>query len=226
MVTPIVVVMEGHPAQRLSLAEHRERIAAARSSLSALGAVLWQAPSGGGTEGLAGLLGEVDGLVMAGEAARVAVTREALGRGETSGGSAAMTPTQWVRHHAPSTRAGGSGTVVALAQAFGKAINQPIEQAVEAGRLPARSAAVVVSEADKLRPLLADGAEPHVLEGLIAMAAQHGPSGCRLLRPAMLAKYGRDGVLRLGQGDEGLPHVLLVLQHAIPPVLRQHRGAQ
>ena len=200
--------MEGSPAQGLSLAEHRERIAAARSSLSALGAVLWQAPSGGGAEGLAGLLGEVDGLVMAGEAARVAVTREALDRGETSGGSAAMTPTQWVRHHAPSTRAGGSGTVVALAQAFGKTINQPVEQAVEAGRLPARSAAVVVSEADKLRPLLADGAEPHVLEGLIAMAEQHGPSGCRLLRAAMLAKYGRDGVLQ-DQQDMGKTFISL-----------------
>ena len=34
------------------------------------------------------------------------------------------------------------------------------------------------------------------------------------------------GVLWLGQGDEGLPHVLLVLQHAVPPVLRQHRRAQ
>lgn len=86
--------MEGNPAHGLSLAEHRVRIAAARSSLSALGAQLWQVPSGGGAEGLAGLLGEVDGLVVAGEAARVAVTREALDRGETSGRSAAMTPTQ------------------------------------------------------------------------------------------------------------------------------------
>ena len=204
--------MEGNPAHGLSLAEHRVRIAAARSSLSALGAQLWQVPSGGGAEGLAGLLGEVDGLVMAGEAARVAVTREALDRGETSGGSAAMTPTQWVRHHAPSTRAGGSGTVVALAQAFGKAVNQPVGQAVEAGRLPVRSAAVVVSEADMLRPLLADGVEPHVLEGLIAMAEQHGPSGCRLLRPAMLAKYGRDGVLQ-DQQNMGKTFVSLSQPH-------------
>lgn len=83
--------------------------------------------------------------------------------------------------------------MVALAQAFAKAINQPIEQAVEAGRLPARSAAVVVSEADKLRPLLADGAESRVLEGLIAMAEQHGPSGCRLLRHPGRPRHHRRG---------------------------------
>ena len=116
VVSPRVVVMEGNPASGLSLAEHRERIAAARSSLSALGQVLWQAPSGGGPDGLSGLLGEVDALVAAGEAGRVAVTREALGRGETSGGAAAMTPTQWVRFHAPSTIAGGAATVVTLAR--------------------------------------------------------------------------------------------------------------
>ena len=25
------------------------------------------------------------------------------------------------------------------------------------------------------------------------MAAEHGPRGCRMVRPALLAKYGRDG---------------------------------
>ena len=120
MVAPRVVVMEGNPSHGLSLAEHRERIAAGRASLAALGSVLWQAPSGGGPEGLAGLLGEMDSLVVAGEAGRVAVVREAMDRGETSGGPAAMTVTQWVRAHAPSTRAGGAGTVVAVAQAFQK----------------------------------------------------------------------------------------------------------
>jgi hypothetical protein len=107
--------MEGNQ-QRLSLAERWERIAAAREALCGLDTALWQAPSGGGPEGLAGLMGEVDALVAAGEAGRVAVTREALDRGETSGGSAAMTPTQWVRAHAPSTIAGGAGTVVNLAR--------------------------------------------------------------------------------------------------------------
>jgi hypothetical protein len=107
-----------------------------------------------------------------------------------------MSVAQWVRHHAPSTVAGGAGTVVAVATAFGKTANAPVKHAVESGRIPVRSAASVISEADKLRPLLADGAEPPVLEGLISMAEQHGPSGCRMLRDALLAKHGRQGVLQ------------------------------
>ncbi|MDF2093165.1 hypothetical protein P0Y31_12495, partial [Knoellia sp. 3-2P3] len=137
--------MEGRPGQELSVAEHRRRIAAARSSLSALGSVLWQVPSGGGPDGLAGLLGEVDALGMACDAGRVAVVHEAMERGETSGGPAAMSVTQWVRHHAPSTRAGGAGTIVAVAQAFQKQVNAPVKEAVESGRLPVGSAAAVVS---------------------------------------------------------------------------------
>ena len=127
------------------------------------------------------------------------MTAEAMGRGETSGGSAALTVTQWVRRHAPSTRAGGARQVVELAAAFGKPVNAPVAEAVRAGVLPVRSAAAVVVEADKLRPLLTDGAEPHVLAGLIAMAAEHGPRGCRLVRPALLARHGRQDVLQREQ---------------------------
>ena len=58
MVASSVVVMEGE----LSLAERRERIAAATEALRGLGAVSWQAPSGGGADGLSGLLSEVDAL--------------------------------------------------------------------------------------------------------------------------------------------------------------------
>ncbi|SES20759.1 protein of unknown function, partial [Pedococcus cremeus] len=180
----------------LSLAERRDRIAAAREALQGLGSVAWQAPSGGGPDGLSGLMGEVDALGMACDAGRVAVLREAMNRGEDSGGSAAMTTAQWVRHHAPSTIAGGAAAIVSVATAFGKRVNAPVKEAVESGRLAVKSAAVVVSEADKLRPLLADGAEPHVLEGLIGMAEQHGPSGCRLLRDGLIAKYGRQDVLQ------------------------------
>ena len=186
-------------SQNLTLAQHRERIAAARESLGALGDNLWHLPSGGGPDGLAGLLSEVDALGAACEAAKVAVTAEAMDRGETGDGAAALTVTQWVRAHAPSTRAGGAGQVVALALAFGKPVNAAVQTAVASGRLPVRSAAVVVAEADRLRPVLAEGAEPHVLAGLIEMAVEHGPRGCRMVRPALLARYGRDGQLQLEQ---------------------------
>ncbi|MDF2093061.1 HNH endonuclease signature motif containing protein [Knoellia sp. 3-2P3] len=188
--------MEENLSHGLTLAEHRERIAAARSSLSALGEVMWQTPSGGGPDGLAGLLSEVDALGMACDAGRVAVVGEAMERGETSGGPAAMTTVQWVRHHAPSTRAGGAGAIVSVAQAFQKRVNAPVKEAVDTGRLPVTSAAAVVSEFEKLRPLLAEGAEPHVLEGLVGLAAEQGPRACRQLRPAMLARYGLTDVLQ------------------------------
>ena len=192
----------------LSLAQCRERFAAAREAMAALPAALWQTPSGGGPDGLSGLLGEVDALGAACETGRVAVTREALERGETSGGSAAMTPTQWVRHHAPSTKAGGAATVVNVARAFGKPVNQPVKDAVDSGRIPVKSAAAVVCEADKLRPLLVDGAEPHVLEGLISITEQQGPAGARMLRDALLAKYGRADVLQKEQ-DAGKAFIRL-----------------
>ncbi|HEY7720566.1 MAG TPA: hypothetical protein VIB11_01905, partial [Pedococcus sp.] len=146
-----------------SLAERRAQVAGAREALAGLRSALWQVPSGGGADGLSGLLGEVDALGMACDAARVAVTVEAMHRGEASGGAAAMSVAQWVRHHAPSTRAGGAGTVGAVATAFGKQVNAPVREAVESGRLPVRSAATVVSEADRIRPLLVEGADPHVL---------------------------------------------------------------
>jgi hypothetical protein len=199
-----VVVMQGE----LTLAQRLDRLVAAREALTGFGQVLWQVPSGGGPEGLAGLLGVVDALGGACDHARVAVTAEAMDRGETGGRTAATTTTQWVRHHAPTTRGGGAGQVVALALAFGKPANAAIQAAVESGRLPVRSAAAVVVEADKLRPLLTDGAEPAVLDGLITRAADHGPRGCRLVRSALLARHGRHDVLQREQ-DAGKAFVSL-----------------
>ncbi|MEO6412620.1 MAG: DUF222 domain-containing protein [Pedococcus sp.] len=190
----------------LTVEQRRERIAAAHEALTGIDASLWQVPGGGG--GLAGLLGEVDALSALCEAAKVAIVGEAMERGVTGEGSAAMSVTQWVRHHAPSTRAGGAGQLVSVAQAFGKPANAPVVKAIQTGVLPVRSAAVVLAEADRLRPLLVDGAQPHVLEGLIAMAGQHGPRGCRMVRPALLAKYGQDGELQ-AQQDAGRRFVSL-----------------
>ncbi|WP_161988668.1 HNH endonuclease signature motif containing protein [Pedococcus bigeumensis] len=189
--------MEGN----LTVEQRREQIAAAREALAGFDGSLWQVPGGGGGGGggLAGLLGEVDALGAMCEAAKVSIVAEAMERGETSEGAAAMTLTQWVRHHAPSTRAGGAGQLVAVAQEFGKPVNAPVVLAIRSGVLPVRSAAVVLAEADRLRPLLVEGAQPHVLAGLIEMAAQHGPRGCRMVRPALLARYGQDGELQTQQ---------------------------
>src|SRR5687767_13551869 len=148
-------------AGRTALGARREVVAAACEALSGLGEELWAA----GSAELAAVMGEVDRLGMLVEAARVVVAGEALRRGEPGSGALAMTPVAWVRCHAPSTRAGGAGQVVALAEAFERPGNEVVRSAVMAGELPGRSAAVVVAEAERLRPLLAEGAEPAVLDG-------------------------------------------------------------
>ena len=106
---------------------------------------------------------------------------------------------QWVLHHAPSLTGGGLSQVVGLAVAFAKAANATVREAVLSGGLPVRSAAVVVAEADRLRPLLAPGAEAPVLEGLMSMAREHGPRGARMVRPRLLAQYGLEGQLQAEQ---------------------------
>ena len=92
-------------------------------------------------------------------------------------------------------RAGGAAQVVRLARVFAVPGNGPVKEAVVSGRLPVRSAAVVVSEVERMRPLLVPGAEDAVLDGLVTMAAEHGPRGCRSLRSALLARYGLEDVL-------------------------------
>lgn len=168
---------------------------AACEGLDGLGSELWRA----GSAELEEVMAEADRLVAAGEAARVVVLAEAMKRGETGSGSMAMTPVQWVRRYAPSTRGGGAAQVVAVAQAFAVSGNAPVKDAVLSLQLPVRSAAVVISEADKLRPQLAEGVEPAVVDGLVRMAVEHGPRGCRMLRPRILAEHGVDGELQREQ---------------------------
>lgn len=179
----------------LGLKDRRRAITEALNGIRGLGDVLWQAR---GAE-LGPVLEEIDALGQACDAARVAVVGEAIARGETSTGPRAATTAQWALHHAPSLRGGGLTQVVALAAAFAKATNEPVRLAVESGMLPVRSAAVVITEADRLRPRLAEGAERHVLAGLIEMAREHGPRGCRMVRPSLVARYGLDGELQSEQ---------------------------
>ncbi|HWS57873.1 MAG TPA: DUF222 domain-containing protein [Actinotalea sp.] len=174
------------------LEARRDHMAAAVEAVDGLGSELWRA---GGAD-LEALMGEADRMVAAGEAARVLVLAEAMSRGETGASPLALTPVQWVRRHAPSTRGGGSAQIVAVAKVFSVPGREAVKDAVLSGALPVSSAAVVASEADKLAPLLAEGVEPTVVDGLITMAVSEGPRGCRTLRPRLLAEYGRDGQLQ------------------------------
>lgn len=177
------------------LAERRAAMEGACAALAGLHDVLFEA---GGTE-LGPLLGLVDRLLSAAELGRVVVTGEAMARGEIGVRGAALSPAQWVRAHAPSTRAGGAGVVVSVAADFAKPVNAPVVSAARAGRIAVRTAAAVMAEAEKLRPMLADGAEGPVVQGLIAMAQEHGPQGCRMVRPRLLAQFGGEGVLQREQ---------------------------
>jgi hypothetical protein len=205
-------------AGELGLEERRHLMVAACEAVGGLGAELWRAGSGE----LEQVMAEADRLVAAGEAARVVVLAEAVSRGETGSGALALSPVQWVRAHAPSTRAGGAGQVAQVAQAFAVTGRSAVKDAVLSGALPVRSAAVVLSEADRLAPLLAEGAEPAVVDGLIAMAVGHGPRGCRMLRPRLLAQYGRDGALQ-GEQDAAKRFVALSQPHVDELGLAEYR---
>lgn len=177
------------------LDERLARIAAGAEACRGIEGELWRAGSGQ----LAQVMGAVDTMVVAGESARVAVTAEAIARGETGSGAEALSPVQWVRRHAPSTRAGGAAQVVGVAESFAVSGRSVVKDAVLSGSLPVRSAAVVLSEAEKLLPLVVEEARPTVLEGLVRIAAEEGPRECRKLRPHLLATYGVDGQLQREQ---------------------------
>ncbi len=177
------------------LGERRHQMVAACEAVDGLGGELWRA----GSAELEVVMAEADRMVAAGEAARVAVLAEVISRGGTGSGAQALSPVQWVRAHAPGTRAGGAAQVVAVAQAFAVPGRAAVKDAVLSGVLPVRSAAVVLSEADKLLPVITEQARPTVLAGLIRIAAAGGPRECRRLRPELLAKYGIDGQLQAEQ---------------------------
>ncbi|MFQ6170700.1 HNH endonuclease [Oryzobacter sp. R7] len=196
----------------LGLAERRSRIRAAHEALDALGEVLHEAA---GPE-LAELLGQVDAVASSAEAARVAVTLEALVRGEVLGGATGRVGTaaviEWLREHAPATRQGTAAAAakVALLAAGGDgagslAPDAPlvdpdtaegrIAHAVLAGEMSPSVGVAALGEVERLRPRLRPEALPSVADGLVELGRGHGVGVLRRLRPALLARYGMPGEL-------------------------------
>jgi hypothetical protein len=68
----------------------RAELVRARGLVGGVGDLLWQLDG----PGLADVLGELDALEVACAAAKVAVVGEAVQRGETTGGAAALSPVQ------------------------------------------------------------------------------------------------------------------------------------
>ncbi len=173
--------------QRGSLGEVRASVAATVALLAGAPSLLWQSC---GTE-LAQLLAEVDQLAALAAGLRVAVTAEAVDRGDVASSQCANTAT-WVAQHAPSLANGpGAGQVAKLVeQTLRKPSLAPVLDAVVAGKLPVAVAQVVLSEFDKLRKRVVPDALELVLEGLVHIGVAEGARQVRRLRPALLAKYG------------------------------------
>ncbi len=189
---------------RLSFEARRGAFTAAVEAARGLEDVLVHAMPGE----LGPLMGLVDQVSQAGEACRVRVAAEARARGDA--GPTASSVGRWAREFAPSLRAGGSASLAQLVLAFQKPANEPVRAAVYEQGLPTRSAAAVLTEAEKLRPHLVDDpdADRCVLEGLIEVAAAGGPAAPAQLRAHMLARYGREEEIQADE-DRAKDHVAL-----------------
>ena len=189
-----------------SLADGRAVLAAATKMLRELPGVLWQSTGGE----LGELMGQLDDVAALAGGVRVAVTAEALERGEIADSQCAGTR-GWVAQHAPSL-AMGAGQVARVVEQTGSAALAPVRETVIAGRLPVPVALVVLSEFDKLRRRIVPDAETMVLDGLIRIGVEDGSREVRRLRPAMLAKYGAADEL---QRDQDRAARLVSLSHAV-----------
>ncbi|HET9021508.1 MAG TPA: DUF222 domain-containing protein, partial [Ornithinibacter sp.] len=183
----------------------RSRLEAAREALSGLGSVLHEAS---GPE-LAELMTLVDRVTAQGAAARVAVTVEAVARGEVA--EAGMNPHAWVREHAPSLRQGGAGHVARVAVVASGSTGSSLSgdvvrvdpespagivwEAVEGGAVSPALAVAALSEVARLAPGLRDEVLPTVTRMLVELGVAWGPAVMRRLRPRLLAEHGRVGVL-------------------------------
>jgi hypothetical protein len=189
--------------QPLSLVERRSRVEAAREALTGITQVLYQCS---GPE-LAEVLGVVDAVVAQGVAARVAITAEALGRGEVE--AAGVNATAWVRDHAPSLRQGGAADVATIAgllapadarwggESGGPDADSPegiVADAVVSAVVSPGLGCAAVREMTRLGPFLLDEVKPTVVRSMLELGAAWGPGMLRRLRPRLLAQYGAPGV--------------------------------
>ena len=204
----VVVMTDTQPIA--GLAQVRAALASTAELLRALPEVLWQAA---GAE-LGSLLGELDRVAALAAAGRVAVTVEAVQRGEVAASQCASAA-GWVGQHAPSlASAGGAGQVAKCAELLGKPRLHPVKEAVLSGELAVSAALVVVSEFDKLRQRIIPEAEALVLEGLVRIGSEDGAREVRKLRSRLLAEHGAEGEFQEEQdkaaGQVGLSHPMAV----------------
>ncbi len=184
------------------LGERRSAIETAREALRGLGAVLHEAP---GSE-LAELMGVVDDVAAQAGAARVAITVEAMGRGEIE--AAGVNVHTWVRDHAPSLRQGGAFQVARVACAVSPTPSRWCPQGqvvdpgsplgivwaeVQDGTVSPALACAALREVERLAPIVRDEVLPTVTASMLELGVAWGPTQLRKLRPRLIAEFGRAG---------------------------------
>lgn len=169
------------------LAECREAMVTCRAALRTLRGALVACPE----RDLSRVAGELAELRALAGAGLVAVTAEAEGRGVVAASQCASTAA-WVADVAWYSRREAS-TVAKAAALLGKSEYAPIAGSLFSCDIDLPSAVVVGSEFSKLAPDLSDAAAPVVLEHLLDVAAEHGPTAVRRLKDEILARYGADG---------------------------------
>ncbi|MDQ6657105.1 MAG: 13E12 repeat family protein, partial [Actinomycetota bacterium] len=178
----------------MTLAQRRARVAAAVAALQGISQVIHQTPNGE----LASLVGEFDQLRALADAGLVVVTAEAEKRGVIAESPCAST-TAWVRDAAWHLQAGGSAAIAKCAGILRRHDLAVLADAIRTADVTPNVAATVASEFDTISPDLAAGLGPIVLEAMINMGADHGPSAVKQLRQELVARYGREGAFQAEQ---------------------------
>jgi hypothetical protein len=137
---------------------------------------------------LAGELAELRALAGSGI---VAVTAEAEVRGVVAASQCASTAA-WVADAAWHSRREAT-TIAKAAALFRQPDCVPVADAVCAGDVDLASAVACGQEFAKLAPDLNADAKPVVVEQMLDIAAEHGPTGVRRLTDEILARYGEQG---------------------------------
>ncbi|WP_404386731.1 HNH endonuclease [Knoellia locipacati] len=172
----------------LSYAECVARIAAAHEAAAALPSVLWQASGADLVNGLEAL-GELSAVS---EGAEVAITTEAIERGEPGCASPPQTPREWVVAHHRRYAVAGASRLVDVAQACRDTRHHILRAAVVSGRVSIGTAQVALKEMRLLKPHLHPDAVDTVWDGLMTLGERHDARTVRQLRERLLAAYGAD----------------------------------
>lgn len=178
---------------------------------------------------LTGLLTVLDQTASLAAAGRVAVTAEAMGRGQVAA-SRSASATAWVAEHAPATRGGGAAAVAKVAavlagessagvptgpngEGMQAGAREMLREAVLGGSVAPQTALSVVAEYTRLRSRLTDEAAPTVLDAMLTMGAAEGSRGVVKIAPQLMRRYGAPGDL---QAEQDAAAERVALSHARP----------